>query len=103
MNQQVEMDERVSQATANLVAALTIGNKRLGLADIESLIATARMTVHALDDRHYLFVRTPGERETFFGCGRPAGLADVMIEDGRPAYLFLLAREDCPNCREIFG
>lgn len=87
------------QASAEILAALTLANKRLASTPVAEAI---KMFAKGLRDhpKHYLYLRDPEDLGSFFGCGTAEGGADTMAEDGRTLRLYECPREGCPNCSE---
>ena len=65
-----------SQALAELLAAISLGNDRLGSTSVRELAAV--LTTHlGGDQEHYLYLRDADDLASFFGCGIASGGTDL--------------------------
>lgn len=95
----IKPDDYNVQHIAEIVAALNLGNKRLGSTAVNVLRDSFLRALRS-DREHYLYLRDPDDLGSFFGCGSAQGGADTMTEDGKICRLYSIPEEECPNCKE---
>lgn len=93
------MNDMPTQAIAELVAALDIGNALLGSFSVQA-VRTRIVQSLDTDTTHYLFLRTTDDLTSFFGCGTARGGAEVIAEDRAICTLIPVPQPKCPSCNE---
>jgi hypothetical protein len=87
------------QHTAEVVAALELGNAKLESAAVNVVLEPLHAALEA-DQEHYLFLAEPDDLSSFFGCGTASGAVEAMVEDKATCRLYSIPKAECPNCKE---